>query len=75
MKSRRIFWTSDCGHSGIIKTKLEALAPLVREARHDHDRRFPACDMVDINRLETEAERAARLNPQPTREQLGEGFC
>jgi hypothetical protein len=72
---RTIYWGSDCGHEGSIQTRAEALAPLVREARKDHDRRFPKCDMVDIETLETKEERARRLNPQPTREQLGEGFC
>jgi hypothetical protein len=60
---RRIYWAS------------EALAPLVRESRANHDRRYPKCDMVDIERLETKKERDCRLNPQPTAEQLGEGFC
>ncbi len=74
MRVRRIYWESDCGHSGSINTNLEALGPLVRAARCNHDRRFPQCQAVDIERVETEAEREARLRPQPSFRTL-KGFC
>lgn len=62
----KIYWSSDCGHEGEMMTSAVALAPLVRAARANHDMRFPACDQVDIERVETEEERKQRLHPRPT---------
>lgn len=75
MAPRVIFWSSDCGHSGQIETASECLGPLVRESRLNHDQNFPDCDMVDIDRVETEAERRSRTSLRPAFKQLGERFC
>lgn len=73
MSTRKIYWESECGHKGCIQTASEALAPLVRESRKDHDRRFPTCDMADINCVDDEAKYAERKRPR--QRELGEGFC
>lgn len=71
-QTRRIYWESDCGHSGSILTASGALAHLIRESLTNHDKQFKKCHLADIEKLETGEERAKRLNKQP---ELGAGFC
>lgn len=58
--SVRIHWQSDCGHSGKMITAQWSLAGQVRAALRDHDRKYPACRMADINRLEKDFQKEQR---------------
>ncbi len=61
----------------MVLTRQSALAPLVRLARADHDKRFAkVCMDVDITSVETLEERAQKeRNRRSNFNKLGEGFC